>query len=174
MATYILKRLFRKLFAGIGRSGYPRYYTPNELSNDENLPVIYDVAPLGVFVDDMQVLPKRLSDRVIDLIESLKNGYIYENNPNDPDEYTHSRPRANAYGYYIYSKDVDNEHRFIYGIKGIHKKIINGQKTLVVNIKLIECSDHDTDEEIKERISGKMSFAKKQGLKKRVYYSEVE
>lgn len=162
--TFILKRISEKSFSGIGRSGYPRGYIPEELGNDEDLPVEYIVTPLTIFVDDFGLLSKPLKNRVTALINSLKSGYIYENNPEDSEEYTHSRERANVSGYRVFSKDVDNEHRLIYGIKSIKKETINGIRTLVVRIKLIGCMGHDTDKEIKDRISGNMTMRNKRRL----------
>lgn len=60
MATYIFKRLLQRLFSGIGRSGYPRYYTPNELDNPKNLPVVYDVSPLKVYLKDLENFAKEI------------------------------------------------------------------------------------------------------------------
>lgn len=154
----------RKLFSGIDRSGYPRDYTPESLDNEEGLSVYYDVSSLSVFQDDFQSLSKNLKSRVKKLISSLKAGYIYENNPEDPEEYTHSRERANVSGYKIFSKDIDNEHRLIYRIRSIKEEFREGRKVLVVKVKLIECSGHDTDKEIKDRISGNMTMRNKRKL----------
>lgn len=167
-----LKRLLNKVFSGIGRNGYPTGYVPEELRNDENLPVIYDVSPLTVFAEDLKNLPKKLKLRVKKLISSLEDGNIYKNNSDDDTEFTHSRERANTNNYRIFSKDVDNEHRLIYGIRSIKKEIIKGVRTLVVRVKLIECSGHDSDREIKDRISGNMSPRDKKIRKK--IFSKVE
>ena len=165
MATYIFKRLLRKIFSGIGRSGYPIEYDPStveeEIVNPGNLPVVYDIKPLGVFTKDYERLKKKsLKKRVLGLIESLKSGYLYENNPNDPDEYTHSRPDADDSGYKVYSKDIDNEHRFIYGVKKPIKKFLGGKWVLEIPIRLLECEGHDNDQEIKDRIKGTGSYRK--------------
>ena len=154
MATYTLKRIFQKLFSGIGRSGYPRYYVPVELENSDNLPVYYEVKPLGVFVKDLEKLPKKFKSRLSKLIKSLNNGYLFENSPDDPDEYTHARPNANEGGWEVYSKDIDHEYRFIYGVKKPIRKIINGELSLLVPVRMVECMDHDNDQEIKDRIKG--------------------
>lgn len=51
------------------------------------------------------------------------------------------------------------------GYKGyIKKETINGIRTLVVRIKLIGCMGHDTDKEIKDRISGNMTMRNKRRL----------
>ena len=177
MATYILKRVFQRLFSGIGRSGYPSDYIPNELDNPQNLPIKINVTRLEVFNEDLSILPKKLKNRVKDLIDSIISGYIYENNPDDPDEYTHARSDINNINekYKIYSKDVDNEHRFIYGVRSIKNKIIDGILTKVVEIKLIGCSEHDSIREIKDRISGTMSYGEKQRRKNRPkFFTEKE
>lgn len=141
MATYILKRLFWKLFSGIGRSGYPRYYDPSRegFRNTKNLPVVYDVAPLSVYLDDLKVLPKEYKKRVATLEQSLREGYIFENHPDDPDEYTHARPRANYKKWKVYSKDIDHEYRFAYMVGTPKEKIVNGELSLVVPVKTVEC-----------------------------------
>lgn len=53
MATYILKRILRKLFSGIGRSGYPQGYTPGNIENTKNLPIVYDISRLKSFQEDL-------------------------------------------------------------------------------------------------------------------------
>ena len=99
-------------------------------------------------------MPKKYKKRVAALTKSLKDGYIYENYPDDEDEYTHARPNANYGQWKVYSKDIDHEYRFVYCIGNIKEKLIDGEMKLIVPIKLVECMDHDDDEEIKDRIKG--------------------
>lgn len=156
MAIFIFKRLLKgvKNFSGIGRSGYPSDYSPIEIENDKDLLVVYDISKSKSFEEDLSkhiIKPKK---RIQKLIKSLMSGYIFENDPNDPDEYTHSRPGADVSGWKIYSKDINHWDRLVYGVKKPREKIINGIKSLVVPILLIENYGHDSDQEIKDRIKG--------------------
>lgn len=155
MATYILKRILRKLFSGIGRSGYPQGYTPGNIENTKNIPIVYDISRIKSFQEDLSKhVLKPSKARIKKLIKSIKNGNIYKNDPNDPDEYTHPLPGANISGYEVYSKDIDHSDRFVYGVKKPYESFVGGIKSLVVPILLIENYGHDDDQEIKNRING--------------------
>ena len=155
MATYILKRLFRKIFSGIGRDEYPNDYIPKELENKKNLPIYYKITKSSSFIKDLSKHTNKSSKkRIKKLIKSISEGNIYCNDPNDSSEYTHSRDGANISGYEIYSKDVNHWDRLVYGVKKPYESVIDGVKSLVVPILLIENYGHDSDQEVKNRIKG--------------------
>lgn len=97
---------------------YPTDKNGNELPRprweyDNSLPKIIEISYNKTYESDMAklILPED-KRRVKQLIGSLKQGYIFDNNPNDQTEYTHRLGTDK----YVYSKDINGKDRLTYRI----------------------------------------------------------
>lgn len=137
---------FKKKVLG-PRSGYPTDKNGKELprprwkssNNTVDIIVTYNQSTYPKDKQRIVLLPDDKA-RLKQLISSLRIGYIYDNNPDDPTEYTHLIDKTK--GTYVYSKDINGRDRLTYSIMKPTYKFDNGEMIEIVMVRIDHIAEH--------------------------------
>lgn len=145
----IIKRI--KYYSNIEpRSGYPKDQQGNELprpgwniNNPKKLKIKYNIVFKDSYKKDRErVFLKNDKDRINKLVDSLRRGNIFDNDPYDDTEYTHFLRLKN--GLYFYSKDIYGRDRLVYSVskpKEVYDES-EGENIIRISIFILSCREH--------------------------------